>query len=117
LAVPEARQGDVWDVDLEPVQGREQAGTARPCVVVSVDAFGTGPTDLAVVVPVTTKHKTRLDVQIDPPEGGLSEVSYAMPYQVRTLSRARLVIKRGSVRDGTLVEIIRRVRIVIRPPD
>jgi mRNA interferase MazF len=117
LATPAARQGDVWDVDLEPVQGHEQAGTARPCVVISVDSLGTGPTGLAIVVPVTTKSKARIEVEIQPPEGGLDEVSYAMPYQVRTLSRARLVRKRGAVRDDTVLEIIRRVRVLIREPD
>jgi mRNA interferase MazF len=113
----EARQGDVWDVDLGPVQGHEQAGTARPCVVISVDSLGTGPTDLAIVVPLTTRSKARIEVEIVPPQGGLRETSFAMPYQVRTISRRRLVNKRGVVPDDILREVITRVRVLIRPPD
>lgn len=117
MAVSEARQGEVWAVDLEPIQGREQAGTARPCVVISVDALGTGPTELAIVVPLTTRSKARIEVEIQAPEGGLSETSYAMPYQVRTISRRRLIKRRGSIRGDTLDEIIKRVRVLLRPPE
>ncbi len=88
----------------------------RPCVVISVDSVGTGPTDLAIVVPLTTRSKARIEVELQPPEGGLDDISYAMPYQVRTISRGRLVTKRGTVRDTTLAEIIARVRVLIRPP-
>jgi mRNA interferase MazF len=116
VATPEARQGEVWDAVLDPVRGHEQAG-GRPCVVISVDSLGTGPTELAIVVPVTTKPKARIEVEIQPPEGGVTDPSYAMPYQVRTLSRGRLVRKRGTVRDETLREVIGRVSVLIRPPD
>jgi len=115
MGVPQARQGEVWNVDLEPIEGREQAGAARPCVVISADSLGTGPTELAIVVPLTTKSKARIEVEIQPPEGGLDQVSYAMPYQIRTLSRGRLIRKRGTVRDATVREIVRRVRVLIRP--
>lgn len=115
MAVPPARQGEVWDVDLEPARGHEQAGAVRPCVVISIDALGDGPTELAIVVPLTTKSKARIEVEIEPPEGGLDRVSHAMPYQVRSLSRERLVKRRGKVRQDTLDEIVRRVGVLVRP--
>ncbi len=113
---PAAQQGDVWNVDLEPIKGHEQAGTGRPCIVISIDSFGTGATGLAIVVPMTTKHKSGFEVEIDPSEGGFDEMSYAMPYQVRTISRQRFLGRRGAIRDETLREVIKRVRILIRPP-
>lgn len=116
MSVPAAGQGEVWDVDLDPIEGHEQAGR-RPCLVVSVDAIGKGASDLAIVVPITrSNHVPSLNVEIGPPEGGLTEVSYAMPYQVRTISRTRLKHKRGWVNDETLTKVIRLVNLLIRPP-
>lgn len=84
--------------------------------MISVDQFGTGTSELAIVVPLTRKYRTSLDVPIDPPEGGVSDVSYAMPYQVRTISRERLTRRRGAVKDATLGEVIRRVKLLISEP-
>jgi mRNA interferase MazF len=113
---PEARQRDVWFVDLEPIVGREQAGR-RPAVVVSVDQIGTGPSGLCVVVPLTTTQRPNpLYIEISPPEGGLRERSWAMPEMVRSLSRRRLVDRWGAVRPSTLEAILARVRLLVRPP-
>lgn len=112
----EARQGEVWFVDLEPTRGREQAGR-RPAVVVSVDQLGVGPSELAIVVPLTsTDHGQRLHVPVDPPGGGVRQRSYAMPEMVRSVSRDRLVERWGALDDATLVEIARRVRLLMRDP-
>jgi mRNA interferase MazF len=115
LSVPQAGQGDVWECALDPIQGHEQAGK-RPCLVISTDLLGKGPSDLAIIVPITRTTRTSFDVQINPPEGGLVAVSYALPYQVRTVSRERMVNRWGHVRDATLVAVIRAVRVLIRPP-
>lgn len=84
--------------------------------MVSVDQLGTGPSELAIIVPITRTNRTSLDFRIDPPEGGLDDTSFAQPYQVRTVSRERLVSKRGRVRPKTLEEVIGRVRVLIRLP-
>ena len=115
MSVPDAGQGDVWDCQLSPVEGHEQAGR-RPCVVISVDQLGKGPSELAIVVPLTRTNRTALDLRIDPPEGGLTDVSYAQPYQVRTVSRERVADRRGTVRDATLKELIARVHLLTRAP-
>jgi len=115
LSVPDAGQGDVWDCRLSPVEGHEQAGR-RPCLVISVDQLGKGPSELAIVVPITRTNRTALDLRIDPPEGGLSDTSYAQPYQVRTVSRERLVHRRGVVRDATLATVIGRVHLLTKAP-
>jgi mRNA interferase MazF len=115
VSVADAGQGAVWDCQLSPVEGHEQAGQ-RPCLVVSVDQLGCGPSELAIVVPITKKERTTLDLRIEPPEGGLADVSFAQPYQVRAISRERLVRRRGSVRDGTLREVIQRVHLLTRAP-
>jgi len=84
---------------------------------VSVDQLGGGPSELAIVVPLTrTDHGQRLHVAIDPPDGGVRQRSFAMPEMVRSLSRDRLVERWGTLADATLVEIARRVRLLVRDP-
>jgi mRNA interferase MazF len=109
-----ARQREVWFVDLNPIVGREQAGR-RPALVVSVDQIGTGPSDLCIVVPLTTTDRPNpLHVEIAPPEGGVRERCWAMPEMVRSISRQRLVERRGTVRPVTIEEVVRRVRLLVR---
>jgi mRNA interferase MazF len=111
-----ARRGEVWFVDLDPARGSEQAGR-RPAVTVSVDQLGGGPSELAIVVPLTrTDFGQRLHVPIDPPNGGVRQRSYAMPEMVRSVSRDRLVERWGMLDDATLTEIARRVRLLVRDP-
>jgi mRNA interferase MazF len=116
-AVPQTRQGEVWFADLDPTRGREQAGR-RPALVISVDQLGTGPSDLAIVVPLTTTDRPNpLYVAVDPPEGGVRERSHAMPQMVRSVWRGRLVERWGAVSMHTLETVIHRVRLLTRPPD
>jgi mRNA interferase MazF len=113
--VPEAEQGEVWDCQLNPIEGHEQAGQ-RPCLVVSVDQLGRGPSELAIVVPITRTERISLYFRIEPPEGGLTDISFAQPYQVRTISRERLIRRRGRARDETLRDVIYRVHLLTRVP-
>lgn len=113
MSTPPARQGEVWDADLSPTADHEQSGH-RPCLIVSVDQVGTGPSDLAIVVPLTSKDKGNpLDVRIDPPHGGLEVPSFAMPYQVRTISRTRLTKRRGTVDRETTKAVSQRIRLLV----
>ena len=69
-------RGEIWGVDLSPALGHEQGGH-RPALVVSVDAFNAGPAELVVVLPLTSKAKgVPFHVEIQPPEGGVKQVSY-----------------------------------------
>ena len=115
MSVPDASQGEVWDCELDPVAGHEQVGR-RSCLVISVDAIGHGPSDLAIIVPISRSTYNRLDVRIEPPEGRLVAVSHALPYQVRTISRTRLAKRRGRVTEQTLTDVIARVRLLIKAP-
>lgn len=112
----QARQGEVWFADLEPTKGREQAGR-RPVLIISVDQLGTGPSELAIVVPLTaTDRPSPLYVPIDPPEASVREPSHAMPEMVRSIWRGRLVERWGRTRPETLDEVISRVRLLTRSP-
>lgn len=110
----EARQGEVWFCELNPTRGREQAGR-RPAVVVSVNQLGAGPSNLAIVVPLTTTIQDNpMHPQIDPPEGGLRDRSWALPDMVRSVDRSRLIERWGRVGPETLEQIGSRVRLLVR---
>jgi mRNA interferase MazF len=42
MNLQEPARGEIWDLDLDPILGREQAGF-RPALVLSVDLFNQGP--------------------------------------------------------------------------
>lgn len=113
MATSEPLRGDVWDVNLDPTQGREQAGR-RPALVVSADAFNRGAADLVIVVPITSAEKhIPIHVKIDAPEGGLRTTSFAKPEDVRSISKARLGKRRGNVSAGTMARVEDMLRVLM----
>jgi mRNA interferase MazF len=113
-ALTDARQGEVWFCELDPTRGREQAGR-RPVAVISVDQLGSGPSGLAIVVPLTTTAQNNpIRLQIDSPEGGLRERSWALADMVRSVDRSRLVERWGRLRPATVDQIASRVRLLVR---
>jgi mRNA-degrading endonuclease toxin of MazEF toxin-antitoxin module len=97
------RRWQVFRADLEPHVGREQAGEARPVLVISNDAFN-AHFDVVTVLPLTKlegKGRDPYPFEVVLPEGAVSEdvTSIVMPYQVRTVSTMRLLEPMGSVQD------------------
>ena len=108
-----ASRGEIWLVNLDPTQGREQAGI-RPILIISVDGFNHGAAELVVGIPVTSKAKgIPLHVEINPPEGGLSVKSYAKCEDVRSISTSRLVKKFGTVSEQTIEKVEDRLKILL----
>ncbi len=109
-----AAQGEIWFCELDPTRGREQAGR-RPALVVSVDQLGTGPSGLAIIVPITTTpQQNPIRPELPAEEGGLKKRSWALPDLVRSVDRSRLVERWGRVRPETLEQIASRVRLLVR---
>jgi mRNA interferase MazF len=109
----QASRGEIWMVNLDPTQGREQAGT-RPILIISVNTFNHGVADLVVGVPITSKAKgIPLHVEINPPEGGLNVKSFAKCEDVRSISTSRLVRKFGSVSIQTVEKVEDRLRVLL----
>ena len=111
--MPYPARGDIWGVDLSPVLGHEQGGH-RPALVVSVDAFNAGPAELVVVLPLTSKAKgIPFHIEIQPPEGGMKQVSYVKCEDIRSISRERLGERWGAVSGITLLQIEDRLKILL----
>lgn len=106
-------RGEVWNANLDPTRGREQAGK-RPVLVISTDRFNDGPADLVVVVPITSKEKgIPWHVSVKAGEGGLRTARYVMCEMLRCVSRERLVKRLGNVSAATLTEVEARLRILL----
>jgi mRNA interferase MazF len=106
-------RGEVVFIEFDPVRGHEQGGK-RPALVVSSDAVNRSTAGLITVVPMTTKARPlRSYVRVDPPEGGLSQVSYAICHQIRTVAVDRILRVTGPLSEGTLSEVEDRLRILL----
>jgi mRNA interferase MazF len=104
------RRGEIWSINLNPTLGHEQAGI-RPGLVVSVDFLNQGPAELAVVIPITSKDRHQpLHVKISPPEGGLTQHSWALIEAIRSVSTVRLMKRRGVISPATMAEVEDRLR-------
>lgn len=113
MSIPAPSRGEVWDLNLDPTKGHEQAGN-RPALILSVDIFNEGPADLVVVIPITrTERKVRWHVPVKPPEGGLVTQSFIQCENVRSVSRQRVTRLRGRVSERTLQQVEDRVRILL----
>lgn len=107
------KQGEIHIGDPDPVVGHEQGGR-RPFLVISVNSMNNSPVELAVAVPLTTTDRqSKLHVRLDPPEGGLERVSFAMPEMIRSLSIARLHRRLGVASPDTVTAVASRAGILI----
>ena len=106
-------RGEVWYAPLDPVVGHEQGGN-RPCLVISDNRFNHSRGDLVVVVPITrTDRGLASHVRIDPPEGGLKDISFVQCEGVRAISKQRLQTRWGKVSAKSLVAVEDRVRLLL----
>ena len=101
------RSGEVWQINLDPTRGSEIRKT-RPALIVSSDLLGALP--LKIIVPITAWRETfsraPWHVRLEPDQkNGLSKVSSADTYQVRSVSEQRLVKKLGVVSPEVLKKV------------
>jgi mRNA interferase MazF len=106
-------RGEIWRADLEPVQGHEQ-GRVRPALVVSNDVLNRSASDMVTIVPITTKARpVRTFLRVNPQEGGLTQVSFIICDQIRTISRNRLSKRLGMVSPEVMAEVEERLRFLL----
>ena len=107
-------RGEIWQTELDPVRGHEQAGT-RPVLIISDDIFNTGPAGLFIGIPISSKNKAvPYHVPVTPPEGGLSMASFVKCEDVRSLSSERLRGRLGRVTPETMEAVEFRLRVLMK---
>jgi mRNA interferase MazF len=77
-------RGEIIRVNLNPTEGREQAGNARPCLVLSHARYNAKRGGIVVVTPLTSTVKPQIKMMIPVPEGYKAKGS-VIAEQVRTL--------------------------------
>lgn len=109
------KQSEIWLIDLDPTKGAE-IQKKRPAIIVNDDRLGKLP--LKIIVPLTD-WKDRYNiapwmVKIEPTTtNGLSKMSSADCFQIRSLSQDRLIKKLGCIDKTTLLEIKEAVKKVL----
>ena len=109
----EARRGDVFIVNLDPAKGAEKK-KARPCLVIQNDV-GNRFSPLTIVAVITSqkdiKKKYPTDIWIDKGHGGLDYPSIIQCDQIRTIDKARLLKKLGSLGSVSIKEVDKALKI------
>lgn len=107
-------RGEVWQVNLDPTKGREQAGS-RPALVISVDKFNHGPAELVIVAPITkTNKRVASHVFVPKGEGGLDFDSYVKVEDIRSISTERLEYLRGAVTYLRIDQVQQILRVLLK---
>ena len=89
------RRGEIYFVNLNPVQGREQAGK-RPVLVLSIDTINQLPLVVTVVVGTKGENISRdypTNVRVTTTESGLPLETIFLCFQIRSLDAARFTTK------------------------
>jgi mRNA interferase MazF len=108
------KRGEVWLVNLDPIIGREQAGT-RPAVIVSAESFNDSGLELVIVCPITSKAKGfPTHVAVQPGTSGLHHESYIKTEDIRSIAIQRLEKKLGSVDEATLRHVARILQLLLQ---
>jgi mRNA interferase MazF len=110
------RRGEIWLLNLDPTVGAEIRKT-RPVIIVNDDAIGILP--LKVIVPVTDwkEHYAVAPwmVKLHPDsQNGLTKLSAADSFQVRSVARERFVQRIGKISDLQLRNIEEALAVVLK---
>lgn len=107
------RRGEIYFVNLDPIQGREQAGK-RPVLVLSIDAINQLPLVVTVVVGTKGENMPRdypTNVRVTPAESSLPLETVFMGFQLRSLDASRFPeTPAGELSDEVMEQVEKAVR-------
>ena len=101
------KQREIWLADLNPVKGSGQKGI-RPVVIISGNSMNDN-LGICIVCPMSSKIKNYAGCLVLKKDtlNGLASDSEVITFQVRTISKGRLISKTGEINKVQL-EIIRK---------
>jgi mRNA interferase MazF len=104
------KRGEVWLVNWNPSRGSEQAGR-RPALVIQND-IGNEKAPTTIVAAISSSIKLYpMNVQINPPEGGLDHPSIIKTSQILTISKQRLEKRLGWISRESLTEVDNAIKL------
>ena len=109
------KRGEVWLVNWNPARGSEQAGR-RPALVIQND-IGNEKAPTTIVAASSSSVKVYpMNVQINPPDGGLDHPSIIKTSQILTISKERLEKRLGRLNTGSMDEVDRAIKLSLALP-
>jgi mRNA interferase MazF len=99
-------RGEIWITNLDPTQGSEQAGV-RPVIIFQNDLVSRFSTT-TIAIPLTTNQRRAnlpLCLLIPQGNGGLSQDSVALCFQMRALDKTRLISKIGQLSPEIIAQL------------
>ena len=104
------KRGEVWLVNWNPARGSEQAGR-RPALVIQNDV-GNEKAPTTIVAAISSSVRIYpMNVQINPPEGGLDHPSIIMTSQILTISKKRLEKRLGRLSKDRLDDVAIAIKL------
>ena len=104
------QRGEIYFVNLNPVQGREQSGQ-RPVLVLSIDSINRLPLVVTVVVGTKGDNVSRdypANVRVSMAESGLPLETVFLCFQLRSLDPSRFVGSPAGHLSGAMLEKIEK---------
>ena len=107
------KQGDIYWAVLDPTKGREQGGQ-RPVLIISGNAMN-DHLEIVITCPLSTSLKAYPGSVLlkKNRENGLAADSEVLTFQIRTLSKYRLMEKVGSIKLSQLKAVIQGLNEVL----
>ncbi len=107
------KQAEIWMADLEIVKGSEQ-GKTRPVLIISGNTMNNNfPVVIACPLSSTIKNYAGCVVVTKNKANGLTVDSEIICFQVRTVSKERLLKKMGVVTTSQLNDVITSLNDVL----
>jgi len=104
------KRGEVWLVNWNPARGSEQAGR-RPALVIQND-IGNEKAPTTIVAAISSSVRVYpMNVQINPPEGGLDNPSIIKTSQILTISKERLEKRLGRISRDSMDEVDKAIKL------
>ncbi|MBA3870970.1 MAG: type II toxin-antitoxin system PemK/MazF family toxin [Chloroflexota bacterium] len=110
------QRGQIYFVNLNPVQGREQSGE-RPVLVVSSNTINNQPLVVTVVIGTKGANVTRdypTNVRVSTQDSGLPLETVFMCFQIRSLDSSRFPsVPAGNISGKILEKIDNALRLCL----
>jgi len=98
-------RGEIRWADLDPVRGREQAGT-RPVLVVSQDDFNAKSQTVIAMALTSQPQRAGFPLTLELHSQGLPKKSWIKISQIRTLSIERIGRKIATISSDELAQVV-----------
>jgi len=104
------KRGEVWLVNWNPDRGSKQTGK-RPALIVQND-IGNEKASTTIVAAISSSLRLYpMNVEINPPEGGLDRPSLIKTSEILTVSKERLEKRLGWLSKDTMDDVDKAIKL------